>query len=84
LIAAKAKEKQGQRTDLTSGRILPNVNTRQSLAKLSNVSHDTISRIEKIAAKAKENQLRTAENRVPQNSAKQAIDTRQELAKLTS
>ena len=29
LIAAKAKEKQGQRTDLTSGRILPNVGYKQ-------------------------------------------------------
>ena len=58
LIAAKAKENQrgGQ-----GGVLLPanspkaNVETRQELAKLSGVSHDTISRIEKIAAKAKEN-----------------------------
>ena len=35
-----------------------------------------------IAAKAKENQLRTSENRVCQNSDKQAIDTKKELSKL--
>lgn len=34
-----------------------------------------------IAERAKENQVRTAENRVSQISAKQAVDTRQEIAK---
>jgi len=38
LIAAKAKENQGQRTDLTSGRNLPNVETRKELSKLAGVS----------------------------------------------
>ncbi len=57
LIAAKAKEKQrgGQGGVLLSqNSVKANVDTQKELAKLSGVSHDTISRIEKIVEKAPE------------------------------
>ena len=75
LIAEKAKENLATHTK--DGYKQPSqnsanpVDTRQELAKLSGVSHDTISRIEKIAAKAKEN-LTLSPGRGkkgPQNSA---------------
>ena len=52
IIAEKAKEQQGQRTDLTSVRNLTNVDTKKELAKVAGVSHDTIAKVEKIQAKA--------------------------------
>ena len=52
IIAEKAKEQQGQRTDLTSVRNLTNVDTKKELAKVAGVSHDTIAKGEKIQAKA--------------------------------
>jgi len=48
IVAEKAKENQGNRSDLTSGRILPNVETRKEIAAIAGVSHDTVSRVEKI------------------------------------
>lgn len=45
IIKPKAKENQGTRTDLTYGRILPNVETRKEVAKIAKVSHDTVSRV---------------------------------------
>ena len=59
LIAAKAKENltlspgRGKKGPQNSANL---IETRKELSKLAGVSHDTISRIEKIAAKAKENQ----------------------------
>jgi N6-adenosine-specific RNA methylase IME4/DNA-binding XRE family transcriptional regulator len=52
LFHNKAKENQGARTDLTSVRILTNVDTKKELAQIAGVSHDTISRVEKIEEKA--------------------------------
>ena len=87
LIAAKAKESYKSNVGRPSkspqnSATISNVETRKELSKLAGVSHDTISRIEKIAAKAKENQLRTSENRVRANSPRQEITTREELSKL--
>lgn len=60
LIAAKAKESYKSNVGRPSkspqnSATISNVETRKELSKLAGVSHDTISRIEKIAAKAKEN-----------------------------
>ncbi len=51
-IAKKAKENQGERTDLTSVRNLTNVDTKKEIAKLAGVSHDTIAKVEKIEKQA--------------------------------
>jgi N6-adenosine-specific RNA methylase IME4 len=48
IIAEKAKEKQGQRVDLTSVTNVTNVDTKKELAKVAGVSHNTIARVEKI------------------------------------
>ena len=60
LIAAKAKENLVTHTKNGYKQLCQNsdnpVDTKKELSKLAGVSHDTISRIEKIAAKAKENQ----------------------------
>lgn len=42
---ARAKENQGTRTDITSGRNLQEVHTREELARVAEVSHDTISKV---------------------------------------
>ena len=89
LIAAKAKENLVTHTKNGYKQLCQNsdnpVDTKKELSKLAGVSHDTISRIEKIAAKAKENQQihgGTAPGKtLSQNSAK-VIDTRKELSKL--
>jgi DNA-binding XRE family transcriptional regulator len=52
VIAAKAKENQGERTDLTSVRNLTNVDTKKEIAKAAGVSHDTIAKVEKIEQQA--------------------------------
>lgn len=53
LIAAKAKERQGARTDL--GNIVQNsARSRDELAKVANVSHDTIAKVKVIEQKAPE------------------------------
>jgi len=52
LIAGKAKENQGARTDLTSVRNLTNVDTKKELATLAGVSHDTIAKVKVIEQKA--------------------------------
>lgn len=44
----KAKENQGNRTDLTFSRNLQKVDTREEISKIANVSHDTIAKVEKI------------------------------------
>jgi hypothetical protein len=58
VIATKAKERQGKRTDLTKDNIPQNSaeskETRQELAKLADVSHDTLNRIEYISEHADE------------------------------
>jgi len=82
LIAAKAKEKQcgGQGGILLPQNSAKAIETRKELSKLAGVSHDTISRIEKIAAKAKENQGQRTDltsGRILQN-----VETRKELSKL--
>jgi len=82
LIAAKAKEKQcgGQGGILLPQNSAKAIETRKELSKLAGVSHDTISRIEKIAAKAKENQGQRTDltsGRILPN-----VETRKELSKL--
>ncbi len=54
IIAARAKENQGVRTDLTSVRNLTNVDTKKEIAKAAGVSHDTIHKVEKIEKEAPE------------------------------
>ncbi|MBU0846960.1 DNA modification methylase [Patescibacteria group bacterium] len=54
LFQEKAKENQGIRTDLTSVRNLTNVDTKKELAKIANVSHDTIMKVKKIEELAPE------------------------------
>jgi len=51
---AKAKEKQGERTDIcqNSDKSEP-IDTKKEIAKIANVSHDTIMRVKKIEAVAK-------------------------------
>jgi len=53
IIAARAKENQGTRTDLTSVRNLTEVDTKKEIAKLAGVSHDTVAKVKKINNKAK-------------------------------
>jgi len=48
LIAKKAKENQGARTDITSVRNLTNVDTKKELASIAGVSHDTIAKVKSI------------------------------------
>ena len=48
LIAKKAKENQGTRTDITSVRNLTNVDTKKELASIAGVSHDTIAKVKSI------------------------------------
>ncbi len=68
----------------------PAIDTREELAKIAGVSHDTIARGELalkrkhiIAAKARENQGRRTDLNLLQNSAKsKPIDTRAEIAKI--
>lgn len=52
VFKAKAKENQGVRTDLTSVRNLTNVDTKKELAKVAQVSHDTIAKVKHIEQKA--------------------------------
>ena len=60
IIAAKARENQGRRTDLNllqnSAKSKP-IDTRAEVAKIAGVSHDTIARVEKIVQKAPEEVL---------------------------
>lgn len=48
IIAASAKENQGKRTDLTSVQNLTNVDTKKEIAKIAEISHGTLAKIEKI------------------------------------
>ena len=48
VIAAKAKENQGERTDLTCVRNQTKVDTKKEIAKIAGVSHDTVAKVEKI------------------------------------
>lgn len=83
VIAAKAKENQGERTDLTSVRNLTNVDTKKEIAKAAGVSHDTIAKVEKIEAqatpeikealKAGEISINAAYNKVQQAKRKEDI-----------
>lgn len=63
VISAKAKENQGQRTDI-SQKSVKSTDTQKELAKVAGVSHDTIAKVEKIEATATpevKEQLRTGE-----------------------
>lgn len=53
VISAKAKENQGHRTDI-SQKSVKSTDTQKELAKVAGVSHDTISKVEKIEATATE------------------------------
>jgi len=59
LIEVRAKENQGTRTDISqnSAESLIPVDTREELAKVAGVSHDTISRVEKITSEATIDQI---------------------------
>lgn len=73
VISAKAKENQGHRTDI-SQKSVKSTDTQKELAKVAGVSHDTISKVEKIEAKATpeiKTQLRTGEISI--NQAYQTI-----------
>lgn len=61
VIAAKAKENQGERTDLlqNSAESSKPIDTRTELAKLAGVSHDTIAKVEKLDSLASE-EIKTA------------------------
>lgn len=85
IIAEKAKENQGKRTDLTKDNILQNsakgsIDTRKELARLAGVSHDTVDRVEKIkenAPEAVKEKLRAGElsiNQVYEEIRKNNID----------
>jgi N6-adenosine-specific RNA methylase IME4 len=54
LIEAKAKANQGTRTDIVqnSAQSIAPLKTRDAIADLANVSHDTVTKVEKIKAKA--------------------------------
>lgn len=73
VIAAKAKENQGQRTDI-SQKSVKSTDTQKELAKVAGVSHDTIAKVEKIEAQATpeiKTQLQTGEISI--NQAYQTI-----------
>ena len=57
IIAAKAKENQGARTDICQNSDKSSIDTKKELAKIAGVSHDTIARVEKIVQKAPEEVL---------------------------
>ena len=52
VIAERAKENQGQRTDICQNSDKSYIDTKRELAKAAGVSHDTIAKVEKIEAKA--------------------------------
>lgn len=64
VIAERAKEQQGNRTDICQISDKSPIDTKKELAKAAGVSHDTIAKVEKIEAKAApevKEQLRTGE-----------------------
>ena len=64
VIAEKAKEHQGERTDICQKSDRSIIDTKKELAKAAGVSHDTIAKVEKIEAKAApevKEQLRSGE-----------------------
>lgn len=68
VIAAKAKENQGSRTDISQNSVKSH-DTQKELAKAAGVSHDTIHKVEKIQQKAPEavkEKLRTGEMSINQ------------------
>lgn len=52
IIAEKAKEQQGTRTDICQKSDKSSVDTKKELAKVAGVSHDTIAKVEKIERQA--------------------------------
>ena len=54
VIAEKAKENQGERTDICQKSDRSSIDTKQELAKVAGVSHDTIAKVEVIENKAPE------------------------------
>lgn len=51
-IATKAKEQQGERTDILKKSSKSSINTRKEVAKIAGVSEDTVRKVEKIEAEA--------------------------------
>jgi phage N-6-adenine-methyltransferase len=51
-IAERAREKQGERTDIKQNSAESSINTRAELAKAAGVSHDTIAKVERIEQQA--------------------------------
>jgi Na+/phosphate symporter len=69
IIAAKAKENQGKRTDLITENICQKsdkcsepIDTKREVAKAAHVSHDTIAKVKKIEAKATPEQKQELKN----------------------
>lgn len=54
VIAEKAKEKQGERTDICQNSDRSSIDTKRELAKIAGVSHDTIAKVERIEEEAPE------------------------------
>ena len=54
VIAEKAREKQGERTDICQNSDRSSIDTKRELAKLAGVSHDTIVKVEHIEEEAPE------------------------------
>lgn len=54
VIAEKAKEQQGERTDICQNSDRSSIDTKRELAKLAGVSHDTIAKVERIEEEAPE------------------------------
>lgn len=54
VIAEKAKEQQGERTDICQNSDRSSIDTKRELAKLAGVSHDTIAKVEHIEEEAPE------------------------------
>ena len=52
VIAEKAKEHQGERTDICQNSDKSTIDTKKVIAKAAGVSHDTIAKVEKIESKA--------------------------------
>ena len=85
LMAEKAKERQGTRTDLDNiPPMLAGSETRDKLAEIAGVSHGTIAKVERIEAQASEEikeQLRTGEISINQAYKAVKLDEKKEQIK---
>ena len=76
----KAKENQGNRTDLTSVRNLTKVDTKKELATIAGVSHDTIHKVEVIQKEASEEiKEQLQQNKISVNEAYKQIKSAEKL-----